>query len=94
MYDPLYDAIPRFTRDTGIPVEIVVRLPHPELNAWVASNFASGNPGVDVLSTHTKYAPSQAQWLEPLDDVVTPEHEADLLPKRPESRPGKRNPAR
>ena len=81
MYDPLYDAIPQFTRDTGSPVEIVVRLPHPELNAWVASNFASGNPGVDVLSTHTKYAPSQAQWLEPLDDVITAEHEADLLPR-------------
>jgi multiple sugar transport system substrate-binding protein len=81
MYDPLYDAIPRFTRDTGIPVEIVVRLPHPELNAWVASNFAPDNPGVDVLSTHTKYAPSQAQWLEPLDDVITAEHEADLLPR-------------
>jgi multiple sugar transport system substrate-binding protein len=81
MYDPLYDAIPGFTRDTGIPVEIVVRLPHPELNAWVASNFAAGNPGVDVLSTHTKYAPSQAQWLQPLDEVIAPEHEADLLPR-------------
>jgi multiple sugar transport system substrate-binding protein len=80
MYDPLYEAIPDFTRETGIAVEEVVRLPHPELNAWVASNFAAGNPGVDLLSTHTKYAPSQAQWLSPLDDAVPPEHEADLLP--------------
>jgi multiple sugar transport system substrate-binding protein len=80
MYDPLYDAIPGFTRDTGIAVEVVVRLPHPELNAWVASSFAAGDPGIDLLSTHTKYAPSQARWLSPLDDVLTQEHEADLLP--------------
>ena len=80
MYDPLYEAIPDFTRDTGIAVEVVARLPHPELNAWVSSSFARGNPGVDLLSTHTKYAPSQAQWLSPLDDVLSAEHAADLLP--------------
>ena len=79
MYDPLYDAIADFTRETGIAVEVVVRLPHPELNAWVSASFAGGNPGVDLLSTHTKYAPSQAQWLSPIDDVLTTEHEADLL---------------
>lgn len=80
MYDPLYEAIPDFTRETGVAVELVVRLPHPELNAWVAANFAAGNPGIDLLSTHTKYAPSQAQWLSPLGDVLSSEHEADLLP--------------
>jgi multiple sugar transport system substrate-binding protein len=79
MYDPLYDAIPDFTRETGVAVEVVVRLPHPELNAWVSSSFAGGNPGIDLLSTHTKYAPSQAQWLSPIDDVLTSEHEEDLL---------------
>jgi multiple sugar transport system substrate-binding protein len=80
MYDPLYEAFPDFTRETGIAVDVVVRLPHPELNAWVAANFAAVNPGVDLLSTHTKYAPSQAHWLSPLDDVLSSEHEADLLP--------------
>ena len=25
---------------------------------------------IDVLATHSKYAPSQAQWLRPLDDLV------------------------
>ena len=80
MYDPLYEAIPDFTRQTGVAVDVVVRLPHPELNAWVAANFAAGNPGIDLLSTHTKYAPSQAHWLSPLDDVLRPEHETDLLP--------------
>lgn len=80
MYDPLYDAFPAFTRETGIAVEVVVQLPHPELNAWVSASFAGGNPGIDLLSTHTKYAPSQARWLSPVDDVLTTEHEADLLP--------------
>ena len=39
MYDPLYDAIPRFEQAFGVAVEIVVRLPHPELNAWVKQAF-------------------------------------------------------
>ena len=81
MYDPLYDAIPQFEQDSGVSVEVVVRLPHPELNAWVNDVFTSGDPDVDLLSTHTKYAPSQARWLSPLDEVVAPEHVADLLPR-------------
>lgn len=78
MYDPLYDAIPQFERDFGVSVEIAVRLPHPELNAWVRDNFASGDPDIDLLSTHTKYAPSQAQWLLPLDEFVASDQLADL----------------
>jgi multiple sugar transport system substrate-binding protein len=67
MYDPLYDAVPEFEASTGIPVDIVAKLPHPELNAYVRRAFESGTPGIDLLSTHTKYAPSQVQWLSPLD---------------------------
>ena len=81
MYDPLYDAIPRFEQDFGLSVEVVVQVPHPELNAWVQEAFTSGDADIDLLSTHTKYAPSQAQWLSPLDDVVAREHVADLLPR-------------
>jgi multiple sugar transport system substrate-binding protein len=79
MYDPLYEAIPHFERDTGLAVEVVVRLPHPELNAWVKHAFESGDPDIDLLSTHTKYAPSQAAWLAPLDSIISAEHEKDLL---------------
>jgi multiple sugar transport system substrate-binding protein len=82
MYDPLYDALPRFAAETGLRVEVVVRLPHPELNAWVKRAFETGDPDLDILSTHTKYAPSQAQWLSPLDDVV-PRAELDDLLDRP-----------
>jgi multiple sugar transport system substrate-binding protein len=81
MYDPLYDAIPAFERTTGVRVEIVARLPHPELNAFVKERFESGAPALDVLSTHTKYAPSQAQWLSPLDGDLPPEDVCDLLPR-------------
>jgi multiple sugar transport system substrate-binding protein len=81
MYDPLYAAIPAFERETGLTVEVVAKLPHPELNAFVTSAFPSGDADVDFLSTHTKYAPSQAQWLTPITDEVPPELIADLLPR-------------
>ena len=81
MYDRLYDRIPAFERLTGYRVEIVARLPHPELNARVARDFGRGRPDVDLLSTHTKYAPSQARWLLPLDGLVSKADRADLNPR-------------
>jgi multiple sugar transport system substrate-binding protein len=47
----------------------------------VKRSFESGDPDIDLLSTHTKYAPSQAAWLSPLDAVVDDAHLADLLPR-------------
>jgi multiple sugar transport system substrate-binding protein len=78
MYDPLYDAIPAFEALAGVRVVIAAKLPHPELNAYVADALSSGAP-LDVISTHTKYAPSQAQWLSPLDVVVGDAWLDDLL---------------
>jgi multiple sugar transport system substrate-binding protein len=80
MYDPLYDAIAAFERDAGVRVEIVAQLPHPELNAFVKHAFESGEP-LDVISTHAKYAPSQAAWLSPLDETMPGELIGDLLPR-------------
>jgi len=79
MYDGLYAALPEFQRRSGFEVEVVFHAPHPELNAWVKSSFEAGDPDVDLLSTHTKYAPSQAQWLLPLDRHLEPAELADLL---------------
>ena len=79
MYDPLYDSIPGFEAASGFAVEIVARLPHPELNAFVRSAFDNGGLGLDLVSTHTKYAPSQAAWLAPLDGLVSADDQADLL---------------
>src|SRR5918995_1599291 len=80
MYDGLYGTIPAFERESGLRVEVVARLPHPELNAWVKREFSAGDPDVDLVSTHTKYAPSQAAWLEPLDNLLDNAQLADLLP--------------
>src|SRR5918994_2699443 len=79
MYDPLYDAIPAFERASGFTVDLVNRLPHPELNAYVRGAFDGGDADIDLLSTHTKYAPSQAQWLSPLDSLLDAETTGDLL---------------
>ena len=81
MYDPLYDRIPAFEQETGIRVEIVDRLPHPELNARVKRDFEAGEPDLDLISTHTKYAPSQARWLSPLDDLEIAAGRDDFLPQ-------------
>lgn len=59
MYDGLYSMLPA-------DVEIVVHADHPTLNRVVAEMLAGGDR-IDVLSTHSKYAPSQAEWLMPLD---------------------------
>jgi multiple sugar transport system substrate-binding protein len=63
MYDHLYNAF------APGEVEIVVHADHPTLNREVASMLAAGER-IDVLATHSKYAPSQAAWLHPLDDLV------------------------
>src|ERR671914_719506 len=83
MYDPLYAAIPEFERETGFSVEVVAKLPHPELNAFVKAAFPAG-ADIDLLSTHTKYAPSQVQWLSPIDHEVPAELVSDLLPRAAE----------
>lgn len=79
MYDPLYDTIPAFEAETGYRVDVVARLPHPELNAFVRETFERRTVRLDLLSTHTKYAPSQVAWLAPLDAMVAEADRADLL---------------
>lgn len=69
MYEALYDRVlPAFERETGYRVHQLARLPHPELNAEAARCLARPTPAVDLLSTHTKYAPSQSDALLPLDE--------------------------
>ena len=84
MYDGLYARIPEFERRTGVAVEVVARLPHPELNARIDLERARASDApsdLDLVSTHTKYAPAQARWLAPLDGLVDPSSLADLLPR-------------
>ncbi len=74
MYDHLYEALAPGT------VEIVVHEDHPTLNARVAELLAAGER-IDVLATHSKYAPSQAAWLQPLDGLVDASVVAALAPR-------------
>jgi len=78
MYDPLYESIPAFEHESDLRVEVVGQFPHPELNAFVKGAFDSG-ASVDLISTHTKYAPSQAPGLASLEGVLTSAEERDLL---------------
>ena len=68
MYDPLYTRLAEFEEREGLRVETVVTPTHPDLNERIEAEFASGGASYDLISTHTKYAPSQRQWLTPLDD--------------------------
>jgi multiple sugar transport system substrate-binding protein len=63
MYDHLYRSF------APGEVDVVVHADHPTLNREVARMLAAGER-VDVCATHSKYAPSQAAWLRPLDDLV------------------------
>jgi multiple sugar transport system substrate-binding protein len=64
---PMYDHI-EAAFEPG-EVEIVAKADHPTLNRTVAAMLAAGER-IDVLATHSKYAPSQAQWLTALDDLI------------------------
>jgi multiple sugar transport system substrate-binding protein len=71
MYDPLYRRLPEFEEKHGVEVEAVVAPTHPDLNERIEEEFGSGGASYDLISTHTKYAPSQKQWLTPLDDDLS-----------------------
>jgi len=59
MYDPLYELIPEFERQSGKSVHVAARLVHPELNSHLEQVYRNGTGAYDLISTHNKYAPSQ-----------------------------------
>ncbi len=72
---PMYDHL--YTLFDESDVEIVVHADHPTLNRQVAELLEAGER-LDLIATHSKYAPSQAQWLRPLDELVDPHELAPL----------------
>ncbi len=76
-YDPLYAYLPEFTTTTDIPVSVEFTGDHPTLNRHLAQL-----PAVpyDLVSTHTKYAPSQLNFLASLDQLIGPEALEDFVP--------------
>lgn len=74
MYDHLYEIF------APVEVEVVVQADHPTLNRRVAEMLGAGER-IDLLATHSKYAPSQIEWLRPLDDLVGEATVAALAPR-------------
>jgi multiple sugar transport system substrate-binding protein len=76
-YDPLYACLPRFSKSTGININVAFSGDHPAIN-----NHLARLPDVpyDLVSTHTKYAPSQLRFLAPLDAIVDATLLEDFVP--------------
>jgi multiple sugar transport system substrate-binding protein len=81
MYDPLYSRLKAFEDREEISVEVVATLPHPDLNQRIEEEFSSGTATYDLISTHTKYAPSQKQWLTPLDQDLDESELENFTPR-------------
>jgi multiple sugar transport system substrate-binding protein len=81
MYDPLYTRLAEFEEREGINVEAIVTPSHPELNERIEEEFGSGTASYDLISTHTKYAPSQKQWLIPLDEDLESSELENFTPR-------------
>jgi multiple sugar transport system substrate-binding protein len=73
MYDHLYSVFDEYD------VEVIVHDDHPTLNRKVAEMLEAGQR-IDLVSTHSKYAPSQASWLQPLDSLMSKSSIEQLAP--------------
>ena len=80
-YDGLLELLPTFEKETGYRLHVDVRLPHVELNERMAKDLGTGHGHYDLISTHTKYSPSQAKHLCPLDELVSADELSDFVPR-------------
>jgi len=76
-YDPLYESFSTFTAETGIKINVGFSGDHPALNHHLAGLTVVP---YDLVSTHTKYAPSQTDFLAPLTGLVDPAILEDFAP--------------
>src|SRR5260370_15172198 len=76
-YDQLYDCMPGFTSASGVNVNVAFRGDHPALNHHLA---LLAEVPYDLVSTHTKYAPSQLGFLAPIDDLMDSSSLDDFVP--------------
>jgi multiple sugar transport system substrate-binding protein len=67
MYDGLYARLAQFEKNSGVRVEVGFKGDHPALNEHVAAHGAE----YDLISTHSKYSPSQSEFLRPLDSLLS-----------------------
>jgi multiple sugar transport system substrate-binding protein len=80
-YDGLLELLPAFEKQTSYHLHVDVRLPHVELNERMAKDLGTENGHYDLISTHTKYCPSQAEHLRPLGEFVDADELTDFVPR-------------
>lgn len=80
-YDGLLELLPAFEKQTGYRLHVDVRLPHVELNERMTKDLGTENGHYDLISTHTKYCPSQAEHLRSLDEFVNADELIDFVPR-------------
>jgi multiple sugar transport system substrate-binding protein len=76
-YDPLYERLRAFTKEAGVKVSVAFGGDHPSLNRHLAS---LAEVPYDLVSTHTKYAPSQLDFLAPLEGLLGADELEDFVP--------------
>lgn len=76
-YDPLYSRLKKFTEMTGVHVNVAFSADHPALNHHLAR---LDDVPYHLVSTHTKYAPSQLEFLSPLNGLVPDNVLGDFMP--------------
>lgn len=77
MYDALYATLDDFREQTSIAVELGFMGDHPTLNQHLSQ---LPEMPYDLVSTHTKYTPSQINFLAPLDNRLKGDDLDDFLP--------------
>lgn len=77
MYNALYERIEQFTQQSGVQVDVAFLGDHPALNSFLTTEAAAD---CHVVSTHTKYAPSQRGLLAPLDALLASAELSDFMP--------------
>ncbi len=75
---PMYDHL--YTLLDSTDVEIVVHADHPTLNRRVAE-MLEARERLDMIATHSKYAPAQSDWLHPLDSLIDRSDLEQLAPR-------------
>ena len=80
-YDGLLEMLPKFEEQTGYRLYVELCLPHVELNERMAQDLGTEHGRYDLISTHTKYSPSQAEHLRPFDEFLSLEELSDFVPR-------------
>ena len=75
-YEPLYERLPQFELETGIPVVVQAQPSPDDLHSQIAFN-----PGAyDLVSCHSRLVTAWSEWLLPLDEWLSADELADFTP--------------